>query len=291
MEEQQSVNKSIKGYKVIIIILAIILAALSYLYFQQVNQLKTEYQVERDTLNNRIENLMDDYDNIIAINDTITQSLAVERGKADSLMLRLNRERNLNRQKVREYEKELGTLREVMRGFVKQIDSLNRLNTSLISENVEIRRQASEERLRADMAEEKADELGTKIRRGAVIRARDINLLPVSSSDKVTTRASAAARLRVDFVLSANELSRPGERYVYVRITGPDGYIMSVDAGNVFSFEGDKITYSAARQVDYQNQDLSVSLYYNGSGITSGKYKVDIYMDGYRIGSGEVILR
>ena len=59
----------------------------------------------------------------------------------------------------------------------------------------------------------------------------------------------------------------------------------------LFDFEGDKITFSAARQVDYQNNDLSVSLFYNGSGITSGKYRVKIYTDGNLIGSNEIILR
>lgn len=115
--------------------------------------------------------------------------------------------------------------------------------------------------------------------------------MSLSSSDKEVTRASRASRLRVDFVLSANELAIPGERNVYARITAPDGYIMANGANAVFDFEGDKLTCSAVREVDYQNLDLPVGLYYNGSGITGGKYKVAIFMDGYQIGSSEVIMR
>jgi len=289
--EEQRENRSIKGYRVVIIILAVILGALSYFYFHQVQQMRADFAVERDTLNNRITGLMTEYDNIRTVNDTLSQSVALERGKADSLFQRLNHERSLSRQKIAEYEKEVGTLRTVMRGFVQKIDSLNRINTTLVGENIEIRKQVGEERQRADMAEEKAQELGTKIRKGSVLRARDIALLTVGSNDKEVTRASRAARLRIDFVLAANDLSQPGQRNVYARLTGPDGYILSADPSAAFTFEGDKISYSATRAVDYQNQDLPVSIYYNGPGIVAGKFKVALYADGFLIGSTEVILK
>jgi hypothetical protein len=73
--------------------------------------------------------------------------------------------------------------------------------------------------------------------------------------------------LKVDFVLSANELANPGERTVYIRITSPDGYLLTTDAAT-FDFEGSPTIYTASREVDYQNDDLDVGLYYNGDGIT-----------------------
>ena len=158
-------------------------------------------------------------------------------------------------------------------------------------ENVSLRKQITSARLRADMAEEKASELSTKVQKGAVIRARDIALLALNNSDKVVSRANRAARLRVDFVLVGNELTTPGERNVYAQITGPDGYILANSSNDLFDYEGDMITYSATRQVDYQNDDLYVSLFYNGAGITAGKYSVRIFIDGHLIGSNEIILR
>ena len=290
-QQAQSSNKSLKGYKIVIVILALILGALSYLYYNQVQQIRSDFAIERDTLNSRITSFIVESENLHTEIDTLNRYIEVERGKADSLLQRLHSERSLSRQKVMEYEKELGTLRTVMRGFVQQIDSLNRLNTTLIDENIEYRKKIGEERLRADAAEEKAQELGTKVRKGSVIRARDIALLTLGSNNREVTRASRAARLRIDFFLSGNELAKPGERNVYVRLTGPEGYILSPDPAAVFSFEGDRITYSATRSVDYQNKDLPVSLYYNGANITAGKYKVDVYMDGFLIGSSEVIIR
>ncbi len=285
-------GKSLKGYKIVIILLAVILAALSGLYFQQVHQIKKDFAVERDTLTNRLAQIRDNFDNLKTTNDTISYNLNIERNRADSLMERLQNERNWSRAKIRQYEKELGTLRSVMKNYIHQIDSLNTLNKKLIHENVNYRKEASSLRLRADMAEEKAQELDVKVRRGSVVHARDIRLVMLNAADKEVTRASRAERLRVDLVLSANELTNPGERAVYVRITAPDGYVMSNTASATFMYEGDPLIYSAVRDnVDYQNKDLAVGIYYNGGGITSGQYLVEVYMDGFLIGSLKTLLR
>ncbi len=294
MEDQQysQSNKSIKGYQVVILILTVILGALTYVYFRQTNSLKAEFAVERDTLTSNIERLVSDMDNITTTNVEITQSLETERGKADSLLQRLQSERNLSASKIRRYEKELGTLRTVMRGFVQQIDSLNTLNNKLLKDNVSLRDQVSRESLRAEMASEKADELAVKVRKGSRVTARGINLLALNSSDKEVSRASRAARLRIDFVLSANDLAETGPRNVYAVIrSGEGGYILANAGGSVFMYENETLVYSAVREVDYQGNDLSVSLYYTGGGITEGKYKVSVYMDGLLIGQNEIMLK
>lgn len=288
---QQLQQKSIKGLKIMIVILAVILGALSVLYFTQTKQMKAEYEEARDTLTARLTMMLANYDTLRTENDTLAQHLTDERFKADSLLETLKNERNLTRKKIKDYEKRLSYMRTVMEGYIHQIDSLNTLNQKLVNENITYRKEITSARLRADMAEEKAQELSTKVQKGAVIRARNIALVALNQSDKVVTRVARAARLRVDFVLVGNELSQPGERNVYARIIGPDGYVLANRNNATFNFEGDMITYSATRQVDYQNEDLSVSLFYNDSGITAGKYQVMIYIDGHMIGSTEIILR
>lgn len=294
-DNQGGQNNSLKGYKVIILILAIILAALSFFYFRQVHNMRADFRIERDTLTNRISNLIADIDSVRlegqVFSDSITTQLGVERDKADSLMERLQKERSSSRATIRKYEKELGTLRTVMRRYVSQIDSLNQLNEKLASENVTFRRQVSSERSRANAAEERATELDNKIRTGSVIRARDITLTALNEANRPVTRAAKAQKMKIDFILSANDLAQPGGRYVYARITGPDGYVLAVSPDNTFSFEGDRITYSAAREVDYANEDLPVGLYYNGAGITDGTYLIEIYIDGAQAGSREMALK
>lgn len=290
-DQESGTEKSLKGYKIIIIILAVILAALSLLYFGQTRSMKEDFLVERDTLTNRLIYLMEEYEGLETTNDTIARNLDIEKDRADSLLQRLTQERNFSYSKIRQYEKELGTMRVVMRNYVHQIDSLNTLNKELVTQVSDYRQRVTTQTLRAERAEEKADELTTKVTQGAVIRARDIALIPLNRNDREVTRARRAERLRIDFVLAANELAQPGSRSVYARITGPDGYIMANQQGAMFDFEGERRTYSAQREVDYQNEDLGVSIYFDGGGITDGKYSVEIYIDGRLAGSTEIIMR
>ena len=284
------VGKSLRGYKIVICILAVILAALSVLYYNINRQQQRDYEllsIERDSIQSDLGQLIDEYDNLRYQNDTILANLE----RANEMMEQLKRERRLNYAKIKEYEKEVGTLRSVMKTYLRQIDSLNSLNKKLIDENVSYRKEISSANLRAELAEEKATELDNKVRQGSILRARDIAVVPLNARGKAVSRVKTAATLRTDFTLAANELTQAGNREIYLRITAPDGYVLSTEDTPVFTFEGGSLNYSASRQVDYENEDIDVSIFYGGSGFTAGTYTVQIYADGYLIGSAEVPLR
>lgn len=292
--EQNAQEKALKGYKTIIVIMGVVLVVLAGLYFAQTYALREDrkcLEIQRDTLTNQLSTLMTEYDGLKVTNEEMGRSLEIERLKADSLMQRLTKERSFSMAKIRKYEKELGTLRMVMKNYVRQIDSLNNMNKVLVAENLKVKKEAAIQRQRAESAEEANEELNSRVRLGSLLKARDIKLLALTKNDKEVSKAARAARLRVDMVVAANELAAPGKRDIYVRILGPDGYVLAESAAAQFDFEGEKITYSATRNVDYQNQDLPVSIFYNGTGIVSGKYQVSVYIDGMLVGTVETILR
>ena len=288
--ETTDMRKSLRGYKIVICILAVILAALSVLYYNINRQQQRDYQllaIERDSIQHDLGNLIEEFDGLQYQNDTITANLE----RANEMMEQLKRERRLNYAKIKEYEKEVGTLRSVMKTYLRQIDSLNNLNKKLIDENVSYRKEISSANLRAEIAEEKATELDNKVRQGAILRARDLALVPLNARGNQVSRVKTAVQLRADFTVAANDLAQPGNREIYLRITAPDGYVLSTESTPTFKYEGGTLNYSAARDVDYQNEDVNVSIFYSGSGFTAGVYKIQIYTDGYLIGSTEVSLR
>jgi hypothetical protein len=285
-----SSQKSIRGYRVVIILLAVILAGISALYFNLNRQQQRDYEllkVDRDSIQSNLEGLITEYDSLKFTNDTIAARLV----EANQMMEQLKRERRWNYAKIKEYEKEVGTLRSVMRNYLKQIDSLNSLNKKLVAENVSYRKEISTANLRADVAEEKASELENKVRQGAVLRARDITMIALNARDNVVSRVSKAVTLRVDFAISSNELASPGNRKVYLCIKSPDGYLLTSESMPTFDYQGMATGYSASREVDYQNEDVDMSIYYHGSGFTEGQYTIEIYTDGNLIGTGSVSMR
>ena len=289
-DPQPQQDQSIRGYRIVIGILSVILVAISLLYFSIHREQMRDNQLlaaDRDSIQAGLNELIINYDSLRFQNDSIAESLT----KANELVEQLKQERRWNYNKMRQYEKELGSLRTVMRGYIRQIDSLNTLNKKLITENVSYRKEITSANLRADMAEERQAELENKVKVGAVVRARDIRLMALNDRGREVTRIKNAARLRVDFVLAANELATPGNKAIYVRITSPDGYVLTTESMPTFEFEGSAISYSAMREVDYQNADLEVGIYFNSTGFATGTYKIELYMEGRMIGSTEIAMR
>lgn len=289
-EPQPQQPTAIRGYRIVIALLSVILVAISILYFSIHRQQMRDNALlaaGRDSLQNDLAELIIEYDGMKVQNDSITAGLA----RANEMIEKLKRERSWNYAKLKQYEKELGTLRTAMHGYIRQIDSLNTLNKRLITENVSYRKEISSANLRADMAEERSAELENKVKAGSVIYARDLQLFALNQRGKTVTRIKNAARLRVDFILSANQLATPGNKAVYLRITSPDGYVLTTDAMPTFEYEGELLTYSAMREVDYQNEDLEVGIYFNSTGFTAGTYRLELYMEGRLIGSTEIAMR
>ena len=76
-----------------------------------------------------------------------------------------------------------------------------------------------------------------------------------------------------------------------VAIISPDGYVLTTEAMPSFEFEGERLTYSAMREVDYQNQDLEVGIYFTSSGFAAGTYRMELYTEGRLIGQAQVVMR
>lgn len=289
-------RRSIKGLTMVVVLLAVLLLPAAYFsvsYGIKNKAISDDYAIvqsarklfeEQNTMLQRdAESLVSELESLKDQNDT----MLVKYQEAVVMLEQLQREKTYNYEQLAKYKREVETLRGVMRGYLRQIDSLNTINSNLQAENVAYRREITTAQQRADVAEEKADELNTKVRIGAVIRSSGIRMVMLNSNSKEVRRVRQASRLRVDFELTANELAEPGEKSVYLCITAPDGYILSSENMILFMFEGDEMMASAMRKVDYENQSVPVSIYYDGSAFEKGTYKVDIYIDGRHSGSQE----
>jgi hypothetical protein len=229
------------------------------------------------------ESLVQELEQYKSKNDTMMQKYQ----EAVVMLEQLQKEKTYNYNQLAKYRREVDMLKGVMKGYLRQIDSLNDINTDLQAKNVAYEKERSGYQERAEKAEEKAEELNTKVRIGSVIRTGGVRIVALNDNGKAVKRIKVASRLRVDFELTANELAEPGEKTIYVCITDPDGYILSpADKMIPFTFEGEGRTASAMRKVSYENESVPVSVFYDGSAFQKGTYKVDIYIEGRHCGSG-----
>ena len=289
-------ERSIKGLKSMLLIAAILLLPAAYFsisYIVKYRSIKEDYAIvesarqlfeeQNALLQKDAESLVHELEELKDRNDT----MMIKYQEAVTMLEQLQKERTYNYNQLAKYKKEVETLRGVMKGYLRQIDSLNTINSNLQAENVAYKKEITTAQLRADVAEERADELGTKVRIGSVIRTSAVRIVALNDNSKEVRRIKQAARLRVDFELTANELAEPGEKSIYICITAPDGYVLSSEDMILFMYEGEEMMASAVRKVDYENQSVPVSIYYDGTHFEKGTYRVDIYIDGRHSGSQE----
>ena len=241
------------------------------------------FEDENSILQRNAEDLVVELESLKDQNDT----MMLKYQEAVVMLEQLQKEKTYNYNQLAKYRKEVDMLKGVMKGYLRKIDSLNDINTNLQAKNVEYEKERKSFKERAEKAEEKADELKTKVRIGSVIRTGGVRLVALNDNGKPVKRVKVASRLRVDFELTANELAEPGEKTIYVCITDPEGYVLSPASKMIpFTFEGESRAASAVRKVSYENQSVPVSVFYDGEAFEKGTYTVDIYVDGRHCGSG-----
>ena len=215
-------------------------------------------------------------------------SMALKYDEAVKMLAELEKENSYTLEQLKRYQNEVKTLKNIMKQYVREIDSLNTVNKSLVTENKQYKKEISSANLRADQAEEKANESNAKLRQGEVIQVSSIKMMALNAKSNAVRRIKQAKRLRVDFELTANVLAEPGKKDIYVRILNPKGYLLTSSENMImFTFEGEELMASATREVDYENNNVPVSIFYDGEGFEKGTYKVEIYIDGRHCGSAE----
>lgn len=273
------------------VVAAVLLGVLVFVWVSK-HKLVKDLNLEKEDLTTELVALQNDYATLTSINQAINDSLDVEREKVGQLIERLQKTEATNRSKIRQYEKELGTLRSIMKGYIVQIDSLNTLNTALRQQATEARQEAEESRKQYEELVTTTEALSAKASAGAVVKARGVVLSAINASNKETDRSSRVEKLRTCLSLIENSIAEKGPKIIYIRVKGPDGILMTGDQQRIFTVDGEEMIYSASREVDYQGDEVEVCIYFaSGQGFVKGIYNVEVYSSEIKLGSADLLLR
>lgn len=292
--QQNKPRKRTSGFLVfIIIVLALAIGSLTFVYLQErketeeLTQYKVELEHQKEELEEELKDMYVQYDSMKTENDSINKLLAAEQEKIEELLkIQAN-----NIYKIRLYKEELGTLREIMRSYIVQIDSLNTANQQLRTENLEVKTQLKVmEKTTKELEEERSD-LSTKVEQASVLQAKNIVADGLNRRSREKDRVNRIEKLRVCFTLRENAIIEPGTKEVFMRIMRPDSVILTSGV-NLFEYQGEPMVYTASREVDYENQDVDICIYWDDDGqLIEGTYSVDLFAEGNLIGSSSFLLR
>jgi hypothetical protein len=250
---------------------------------------KTEFfRVEKDSLEGELRNIYFRYDTL----ETNNLELQVEMKQQQEKIERLIALQAEDAYKIRMYRKEMETLRSVLRSYIVQIDSLNMKNQELMAmnkqlRNTELRLETEKARLEEDKSQlEEIKDLAT------TLQASQIDLVMLNKRDKKTERIRTATKVRIDFMLRANNVAVAGEKKIFLRLIRPDQVVLGSPELEMIEYNGDQLPASASRVINYENEDLPVSIFWTNDGeIVPGEHTVELYSEGKLIGTSFFALK
>jgi len=275
------------------IIVVLILASATAYLFINLNKQKEENaaikelaEIDKKEMENEYQQFAQQYSEMKTQinNDSIVAQLTAEQEKTQRLLNELRRVKSTDAIEITRLKKELATVRAVIRSYVMEIDSLNKVNANLTQENTRVKGQYEAATRQIEGLSSERRSLSEKVAIAAQLDATGISLVAKNKRGKATDQIDKATTLQVSFNITRNVTAASGVKDIYVRIMSPTGSLLN-GAGS-FSYENRTLQYSMKRSVEYNGEETPVTLFWNVSqALVAGTYQVSIFADGNMIGS------
>ena len=217
-------------------------------------------------------------------NDSIVAQLTQEQLRTQELLEELKRVKASDAREIARLKKELATVRAVLRTYVLEIDSLNRLNQNLTAENNRLKGQYAEATRQIEGLSNEKESLSQKVAIAAQLDATGITMTAKKKNGKPAKKIKDCKSFQVDFTVARNVTASNGLRTFYVRITTPNG--TTLGGGGSFQYENRTLECTMKKAVEYSGEAITLSTYRQVTEyLEAGTYTVSIFADGNMIGS------
>lgn len=282
----------------VIAIIVLLIAGIAWLSVSLINQRQATADMEelaelnKEEMENEYQRFADQYSELMTSinNDSLIAQLTQEQLKTQELLKELREVKATNAREITRLKKELATCRAVIRSYIFEIDSLNRLNQNLMDENTRVKGQYEEATRQIEDLNASNESLSEKVAIAAQLDATNITLKMKNSRGKEVEKVKKAKTLVVDFTIARNVTAATGTKTVYVRITTPAGSVLA--GGGSFEYEGKNLQASMKKTIEYNGETTTMSLFRQvNEYLSEGTYTVSIFTDGAMIGSKRVTLK
>lgn len=216
-------------------------------------------------------------------NDSLIAQIENERRRTQQLLEELRNTKATDAAEITRLKKEIASLRKVLRHYVEQIDSLNRLNEALVSENTQIKKKYDKAATQIDELSIERNELLDKVDLAAQLDATGFSITPKNKRGKLAKKIKDVKSFEFGFTIVKNVTAQNGQRIVYARILKPDGNVMGVNG--TFEYENTTLEYTEKKYIEYTGEEQSVVMYAQvGEYLEAGTYRLSIFVDKQMIG-------
>lgn len=223
-------------------------------------------------------------------NDSIIAQLTQEQMRTQELLEELKRVKSTDAREIARLKKELATVREVLRSYVLQVDSLNRLNENLKAENSRVKGELADRNSEIIGLQGEKASLSEKVAIAAQLDATGIQLRMLNKRSKEAKKIKDCKTIQVNFTIAKNVTASNGNRTLYVRLQTPNGDVLN--GGGSFEYENRTLEYSMRKTIEYNGEETAVVTYWNvNEFLSAGEYRVSVFADGNMIGTKTFVLK
>lgn len=291
--EKPQAKKSGKALIYIVVTLAALLVAalvVNFIREQRMKERNAELMVayaRLDSIGNEmqakiveIEQLGGDIDTLQMIRDSL------ETEKEGLLAYRDRSYKEINRLKAR-----VEGYRELLIMKDSEIEELKKVNQELVVENQELKTERNVLNQTIRQAKATEEKLSEKVQIASRLEAENISVAALNTSGRAREdefRARQIDKLKVEFNIAKNDVAPVSGKDILMRIIdNNDNVLFDVARGSgTFVLDGKETFYTAKQEILFDNTEQVVSfLYDKGSEYLPGRYVMELYTDGYKMGS------
>lgn len=264
------------------------------------NQMIEQLQLEKQMLEyeNSFSQIDSDYNALmegqtqLLANDSIVEKYQAARAEIERLMAELQNERSKSADEIAKLKRQIETLQGICRDYLRQIQELTVENQRLVQENDSVKRRNSHLSNQVAETRRENEHLAERMTLAEKLNVTGVNLVALNKKGKNEKNITKAVKLMVTFTIPQNNSTPPGEKTIYLRITSPEGNLLSGN-GSSFSFEGSNLQATARTTIEYANEEIGgIQIYWDvNTALTPGDYKVELFADNYRLASRNFIMK
>ncbi len=260
---------------------------------------KDSYEKELDEVRQRLEAQIEETKLIETNNQELLDSLQAQLEEVEADRDALKNTNNITQNQLQQYKLKIEGYEILLRKKDEQITELRKQADILYEEAKGLKNEKNELISQVTSVEKEKSKLQQKVDAAAVLQAENVNINAVDPRGRTKSggqyRGDKIDKLDISFNLSKNEVAKIGNKDVYLRILEPAGTILYNQDGSSGDFNlasGDNAKYSARQQILFDNSRQLVRFQFNRSGeYDPGRYTVELYADGHRIGTGSFDVR
>jgi peptidoglycan hydrolase CwlO-like protein len=265
-----------------------------YLDYKDKAAVRQELATSEENLDNTLQRLNEikvELDDKIAQIEKLGGDVAeLEKVRAE-VEVELKSVRKRNDKAVRELKDRVEGYEELLKLKDTELERLQSVNKELFTENRSLKTKQNVLNDSINRLAKNTDDLESKVAIASQLKAENVVVMAVNSKGKERTppfRSRQLEALKVEFNIAENKVAPIEGKKIMIRVLDENGQpIFNVDKGSgTFTLDGKEEFYTSAHDILFDNTKQKLTfLYEKGSDYASGNYIIEIFTDGYKMGT------